>query len=321
MRADLVVVLKKIMGMGRTFDGVLIETTGLADPAPVAQTFFVDDEICEKFTLDGIITVVDAKHLLQHLDEVKPEGVENECVEQLAFADRILFNKVDLVPDAAERDQIKARIHGINATAKIIDCQNSIVDASLLLDINSFSLERVLEFDAGFLDTDAEHQHDDSVTSVGFRHTDPMNVSDLQNWISDLIETKANDLLRYKGVINVIGMNQRFVFQGVHMIFCGVFTTDWEDDEIRESRFVFIGKNLNHAELTEGFLACKAKPLRFEVGTQIEAFIRLENGFAPGTIIKQWDEGNPYRIKLDGGEEVWGPPRVPWIIALSREFL
>lgn len=319
VRADLIEVLKKIIKMSRKFDGILIETTGLADPAPVAQTFFVDEYVSEKLRLDGIITVVDAKHIIQHLDAVKAEGVENESVEQLAFADKILFNKLDLVPDEAERDQIKARIRAINSGAEIIECEQSRVDPTLLLNINSFSLDRVLEFDAGFLDTDGEHKHDDSVTSVGFRHFDPVNVGRLEDWIGSLIRSKANDLLRYKGVINVMGMNKRFVFQGVHMIFNGSFTTEWDEDEIRESKFIFIGKDLDRVALTEGFLNCNASltPLRFAVGTRVKAFVGKnlyeedsradEDGFAAGTIIKQWDEGNPYRITLDDGIDVWGP--------------
>merc|ERR1740116_770676 len=156
VRGDLVVALNKLYEKVANFDGVLIETTGLADPAPVAQTFFVDDDIKEKFTLDGIITVVDAKHIIARIEEEKPEGVENEAVEQLAFADRILLNKTDLVEEK-ELPELESRLRKINPNAPIQRCQQSKVG------IQAFNLERVLEMDSEFLNTDGEHQHDDRV--------------------------------------------------------------------------------------------------------------------------------------------------------------
>merc|ERR1719420_2668889 len=128
VRGDLVQALKRMYKKVKNFDGVLIETTGLADPAPVAQTFFVDDDIKEMYRLDGICTVVDAMHIVQHLEEEKPEGVENEAVEQVAFADRVLLNKTDLVPDEKELDGIEARIKAINGEVGITRCQQSAVD-------------------------------------------------------------------------------------------------------------------------------------------------------------------------------------------------
>merc|ERR1719330_1062601 len=128
VRGDLVKTLKQLYEKIHKFDAVIIETTGLANPAPVAQTFFVDDDIKKMYSLDGICTVVDAKHIIQRLDEEKPEGVENEAVEQLAFADRILLNKTDLVPDAAELDAVEARIKSINSQAPVLRCQQSEVE-------------------------------------------------------------------------------------------------------------------------------------------------------------------------------------------------
>ena len=182
VRGDLVVTLKKLYKKIDKFDGVIIETTGLADPAPVAQTFFVDDDIQKMYKLDGICTVVDAKHILQHLEEEKPEGVENESVEQVAFADRILLNKIDLVK-SEELDGIEAKIKAINAEAPIFRCQNSAIDPKNLLNLDAFSLDRVLKMDPEFLDTEGEHQHDQTVSSCSCKFEGELNVNKLQDWI------------------------------------------------------------------------------------------------------------------------------------------
>merc|ERR550519_2467001 len=143
----------------KSFDAILIETTGLADPAPVAQTFFVDEGIQAMYRLDGIITVVDAKHVIGHLDEVKPEGVENEAVEQLAFADRILLNKCDLV-DEPGLAEVERRIHMVNKSVHIRRTVQSKVDMDFILGIQAFSLDKILEMDDEFLSDEQDHQHD-----------------------------------------------------------------------------------------------------------------------------------------------------------------
>ena len=165
----------------KDFDGVLIETTGLADPAPVAQTFFVDDDIVDKYKLDGIITVADAKHIIQHLDEEKPEGVENESVEQIAFADRIMLNKIDLVSEE-ELEEVESKIKSINRFAPMYHTENSVIDPVNLINIGSFDLED-LEMDPEFLDTEAEHEHDDRVTSTSSKFEGALNVNKLERWI------------------------------------------------------------------------------------------------------------------------------------------
>merc|ERR1712113_496352 len=170
VRGDLIAGLKKMVKNAqknnKPLDGVMIETTGLADPAPVAQTFFADDFVQQKLKLDGILTVVDAKHLVTHLDEEKPEGVENEAVEQVAFADRILLNKCDLV-DEAELAEVERRIHMINKPVQIRRCKYSEVDMEYVLGINAFSLDKILEMDDAFLAENTDHQHDDRVSSLG----------------------------------------------------------------------------------------------------------------------------------------------------------
>ena len=190
VRGDLTETLDKIYDRIKDFDGVLIETTGLADPAPVAQTFFVDDKVVERYKLDGIITVVDAKHIIQHLDEEKPEGIENESVEQLAFADRIILNKIDLVSES-EIKEVESRIKSINNFAPIYQTENSLIDPKELIDIGSFDLERTLEMDPEFLDTESEHEHDQSVTSTSARFLGELNVNKLERWIGELMREKV----------------------------------------------------------------------------------------------------------------------------------
>ena len=308
VRGDLTELLDKMYDRVKDFDGVLIETTGLADPAPVAQTFFVDERIVDRYKLDGIITVVDSKHIVQHLDDEKPDDVENEAVEQIAFADRILLNKIDLVGEG-EIEEVVKRIKGINAIAPIYKTENSLIDPSELIGIGSFDLDKTLEMDPEFLDTDAEHEHDQNVTSISSRFKGELNVNKLERWIGELMQTKAEDLFRYKGVLAVKGMDQKFVFQGVHMLFGGDFSHDiglWKDGEDRECRFVFIGRDLDHQELEAGLLECKAEELRFKVGDVVYANI---GEFTKGKILKCWDQGNPYRVEIQNGERtnVWVP--------------
>ena len=308
VRGDLTDLLKSMYERIKEFDGVLIETTGLADPAPVAQTFFVDDDIVDKYKLDGIITVTDAKHITQHLDEEKPEGVENESVEQIAFADRIMLNKIDLVSDEELRE-VESKIKSINRFAPIYQTENSIIDPANLINIGSFDLDRTLEMDPEFLDTESEHEHDDRVTSTSSRFEGALNVNKLERWIGELMESKGEDLFRYKGVLAVKGMDQKFVFQGVHMLFGGGFSSEvapWKEGEARECRFVFIGRNLDDEELQKGLMDCKAEELRFNVGDTVYANI---GEFTEGRILKCWDEGNPYRVEIQNEERsnVWVP--------------
>ena len=308
VRGDLTDLLKRMHERIRDFDGVLIETTGLADPAPVAQTFFVDDDIVSKYKLDGIITVADAKHITQHLDEEKPEGVENESVEQIAFADRIMLNKIDLVSEE-ELDEVESKIKSINRFAPMYHTENSIIDPANLINIGSFDLEKTLEMDPEFLDTESEHEHDDRVTSTSSKFEGALNVNKLERWIGELMQTKGEDLFRYKGVLAVKGMDQKFVFQGVHMLFGGGFSSEvapWKEGETRECRFVFIGRDLDHEELQQGLMDCKAEELRFKVGDTVYANI---GEFTEGRILKCWDEGNPYRVEIQNAERsnVWVP--------------
>ncbi len=308
VRGDLTEVLNNMHDRIKDFDGVIIETTGLADPAPVAQTFFADERVAENYNLDGIITVVDAKHIIQHLDDEKPEGIENESVEQLAFADRIMLNKIDLVNDQ-EIAHVESRIKSINGFAPIFHTQNSIIDPKELINIGAFDLEKTLEMDPEFLDTDAEHEHDDRVTSTSMKFEGELNVNKLERYIGKLMREYGEKLFRYKGVLAVKGIDEKYVFQGVHMLFGGDFSRDiglWKEGETRECRFVFIGKDLDHEELQKGLMECQAEELRFDVGDTVYANI---GEFAEGRILKTWDQGNPYRVEIQNAEKsnVWVP--------------
>jgi len=254
VRGDLIRILGNLMRRKDRFDQILIETTGLADPAPVAQTFFVDDEMADQLRLDAIVTVVDAKHLLPHLDEEKPEGVENEAVEQLAFADRIVLNKIDLA-DNSELDEVESRIRKVNLLAPIIRTQHGKVDLDAILEIGAFSLDRVLADDPEFLDPDAEHQHDLTVTSVGIEVDGDIDIDRLNEWMGNLLGTKGTDIFRSKGILSIAGWEERYVFQGVHMLIDGQAHGTWDGEE-RRNRLVFIGRNLDRASLEASFRSC-----------------------------------------------------------------
>jgi G3E family GTPase len=256
VRGDLIRIIDGLMKRKGKFDAIIVETTGLADPAPVAQTFFVDDEIAAQLRLDAIVTVVDAKHLLEHLDDVKPEGVENEAIEQLAFADRVVLNKVDLASSDAELIEVERRIREINALAPIVRTSHGKVDLDAILDVGAFDLDRVLADDPEFLDPDAEHQHDLTVTSVGIEATGTVDGDRLNAWLGKLLREKGVDIFRSKGILAIDGLDERYVFQGVHMLLDGQADRPWRHDEPRTNKLVFIGRNLDRAELESGFRSC-----------------------------------------------------------------
>ena len=258
VRGDLIRILSKLFRRGTKLDAIVIETTGLADPGPVAQTFFMDESIKDFARLDGIVTLVDCKHIVQHLDEEKPEGAENEAVEQVAFADRLLLNKTDLVPDEEELKKVEARLRAVNKYAPIIRCQNAGVTMDNVLSIKAFELQRVLEMDPEFL-SESEHQHDETVYSVGFERAGDLNMERTNTWIAKLLQEKGVDIFRMKGVLAMAGCEERYVYQGVHMLFTGETLTPWGDAP-RVNRLIFIGKNLDRASLEKGFEACLENP-------------------------------------------------------------
>jgi len=251
VRGDLIRILGGLMRRSRGFDGILVETTGLADPAPVAQTFFVDDEVRRRTKLDAIVTVTDAKHLLHEIDRAP------EAQEQLAFADVILLNKTDLVT-AAELAQVQARIAAINPYATLHHTQRCNVELGKVLGKDAFNLDRILELEPGFLDEAHEHQHDDRIGSVSLTADRPMSPDRFVPWIEFVVQRFGADILRMKGIVAMKGDDQRFVVQGVHMLVEGAHQRPWKPGEKRESRLVFIGRNLPRLLLQQGFEACRA---------------------------------------------------------------
>jgi G3E family GTPase len=268
VRGDLIRILAKLRQRRDKFDSVLIETTGLADPGPVAQTFFTDEEVKESFALDGIITVVDAKHVGLHFDDTR------EVREQIGFADVILLNKTDLVT-GGELEKTEARIRKMNPVAKLYRTENSAIDLSKVLEVGGFDLKRALELEPDFLKEAEEHEHehehededhhehehdhhhDEDVGSVGISTAGDLDEKMLSDWLGTLLRTKGQDIFRMKGVLAVKGRDMRFVFQGVHMLMDGRPDRPW-GAEPRRNTLVFIGRNLDRKELNEGFRACLA---------------------------------------------------------------
>ena len=250
VRGDLIRIVGALMKRRTKFDGIIIETTGLANPAPVAQTFFVDDDIRAKTRLDAIVTVVDAKHLPQRLLD------SHEAEDQIAFADVIVLNKTDLVTPE-ELVAVEAQIRRINKFAKIHHAQKSNVPIAELLDQGAFDLNRVLAHTPDFL-TDDEHEHNDDIASMSFEVTAPIDPEKFNAWIGGLLAQKGQDLLRTKGILSYKGDDRRFAFQAVHMIADGDFIGPWKDGDPRVSRLVFIGRNLNRPQLRRGVEGCAA---------------------------------------------------------------
>lgn len=247
VRGDLMRIIGNLMKRRHQFDHLVIETTGLADPAPVIQTFFVDEDLRDKINLDAVVTVVDAKHIQQHWEA-------EEAQEQIAFADVILLNKTDLV-SPEELAELESKIKGMNGMAKIYRTQNSELAMDALLGVQAFDLDRALEIDPEFLSEDA-HEHDESVKSFAIVESGELDGQKLNNWLSQLLQTKGVDIFRMKGILNVAGENERFVFQGVHMLLDGKADRPWKEGETRKNELVFIGRNLDEAQLKEDFRQC-----------------------------------------------------------------
>ncbi len=350
VRGDLIRILGNLMKRRDKFDYILVETTGMADPGPVAQTFFVDDEMQQKLALDGIVTMVDAKHVWQHIDD------SDEVKEQIAFADVIVLNKIDLVaPEDVER--LRARVKAMNAAAKVYTSTNAQLPMDAVLNVGGFNLDRALEVDPKFMEPEypfewggvyelpagvhrfvleegpdpsmevavlptpgglndvelqavlefsgepaeipqsstwefeapssgryalftqhhpdefrarvegfspvetreykPDHEHDEEVTSVGITTPGDLDERKFQKWLSQLLQTHGPDIFRMKGVLSMKNSPERFVFQGVHMLFDGRPDRPWKEGE-RKNQLIFIGRNLDRDKLNEGFLACLA---------------------------------------------------------------
>ena len=270
VRGDLIRVVSGLMKRKGGFDAIVVETTGLADPGPVAQTFFVDDDVKAKTRLDSVTTVVDAKHVLQRLEDSR------EAVEQIAFADQIVLNKIDLVtPD--ELAEVTAAIRRLNPLAPIHPVVRSEIELDKVLNRGGFDLSRMSELDmhnpahgeAGHVHDDHcghdhhDHAPHDHVAAAGIRGVSlslerPIDGRKVTEWLNKLLAERGPDILRAKGILDVQGEDRRLVFQAVHMILEGDLQRPWREDERRYSRMVFIGRDLDEAELRSGFEACAA---------------------------------------------------------------
>ncbi|WP_131115153.1 CobW family GTP-binding protein [Lichenihabitans psoromatis] len=280
VRGDLIRILEGLMKRRGKFDAIIIETTGLADPAPVAQTFFVDQDVQDNARLDAIVTVADAKWLSARLKDAP------EAKNQIAFADVIVLNKIDLVSDEELRE-VQARIRAINPYAKLHKVKNCAVDLDAVLNRNAFDLDRILEIEPDFLETDdhdhdhghdhdhdhhdhdhghvhahghggAKHYHDEDMQSVAMVHEGDVDPNKFMPWINHLVQTEGGKILRSKGILAFKNEPKRFVFQGVHMMLDGDTQRDWKEGEKRTSKVVFIGRDLPIEEIRKGFLACAA---------------------------------------------------------------
>jgi len=272
VRGDLIRIIEGLMRRKGKFDAIIVETTGLADPAPVAQTFFVDENVGRRTKLDAVVTVADAKWLKDRLKDAP------EAKNQIAFADVILLNKTDLVTEAELRE-VEARIRGINPYAKLHRTQRSQIPLNEILGRNAFDLDRILDIEPEFLKADnhdhhhdhdhgdghhhhdhggMKHYHDEEMQSFSMKTDKPLDPNKFFPWVQKLVADEGPQILRTKGILSFKDDDDRFVFQGVHMILDGDHQRPWKKGEHRDSRIVFIGRNLPEAKIREGFESCVA---------------------------------------------------------------
>jgi G3E family GTPase len=253
IRGDLHDTVSRLVERSPGLDGILIETSGLADPAPVLQTFFLNEDITDRVTLDSVVTVVDAFHVADALSS------REEVVHQIAFADVIILNKVDLL-SSETLGGIEAEIRLLNSRSLILRATRCDVPIASLLDQRAFSLDSVLEREPDFLELHGSHhqEHHHGLRSVSLESNRPLDPDEFLAWMQSLVRVKGKDLLRSKGLVAFINEPRRFVFHGVQSILDGDVQREWQPGEERISRLVFIGRNLDPGELRSGFEACLA---------------------------------------------------------------
>ncbi len=251
VRGDLIETITKLRERAGELDAILIETTGLADPAPVASTFFVSEEVRSGTRLDAFVTVVDAINLEQNLEQ------SVEAQEQVAFADIVLINKIDLATDEAVA-RIERKVRSLNPLARIHRSAQGVIDLGLILDSNAFQLEAKLQVDPAFLD-DHEHEHDPAISSFVLRESRPIDMNRFMTWMTPLLQEQGDRVLRTKGVFNAHSFKERVVFQSVRMLTTMSRLALWDDTtETRHSEYVVIGRNLDQAAFAAGFAKCVA---------------------------------------------------------------
>jgi G3E family GTPase len=277
VRGDLIRILDGLIRRKGNFDAIIVETTGLADPAPVAQTFFMDETVGRRTKLDAVVTVADAKWLNERLKDAP------EAKNQIAFADVILINKTDLV-SSEQLTEVEARIRGINPYAKLHKTERAKIPLDAVLGRKAFDLDRILELEPDFLGADnhdhhhdhdhghhhddedghahghsgLKHYHDEEMQSIALQTEKPLDPDKFFPWVQDLVQKEGPNILRCKGILAFKDDEERFVFQGVHMILDGDHQRPWKADEKRNSRIIFIGRNLPGKLISEGFESCVA---------------------------------------------------------------
>ncbi|MGR6004499.1 CobW family GTP-binding protein [Bacillus cereus] len=248
VREDLLVALKQLLDVkaeGKMdFDGLVIETTGLANPGPIIQTFFLDPVIQSAYQINGVVTVVDSYHIHKHFEK----GLEAK--EQIAFADVVLVNKLDLIEEN-EKENLLHEIQGINPTAKLIEATNCEVDIPSLLQIQTFKTKDTLQ-----IYPHKEHNHLEGVKSFVLREERPLDLQKLNEWMSAVVQELGEYLYRYKGILSIDGVDKRIVFQGVHTLFVASYDREWQEGEERVSEVVFIGRDINKEWFQEHFEEC-----------------------------------------------------------------
>lgn len=278
VRTDLVKILQKLLERQDQFDHILVETSGLADPTPVAATFFMDSEVARKVTLDGVVTLIDSLHIEGHLDDPTLQGHDNQAVDQIVAADRIIVNKIDLVAEA-QLQRVEKRIRKLNEGAQMLRSSHAQVDLNRILGIQGFAPSTISIADPHFLDghehvcdescdhdhghgaTHAQgHEHDPSVDSVSLVLDAPFDKRRLDAWLGQLVAAHGEDLFRLKGILAVGGDDRMYVLQGVHRVLELRPAQAW-GDVAPSSKIVFIGRNLQRAELRAGLLACLHAPM------------------------------------------------------------
>ena len=251
VRGDLIETIGKLRQRSGELDAIMIETTGLADPAPVASTFFVSEEVRADTRLDAFITVVDAVNLERNLEQ------SVEAQEQVAFADIVIVNKTDLASEE-QLKRIERRVRALNPLARMHRSAHSVIDLDLILNVNAFQLEAKLQVDPAFLD-DHEHEHDPAITSIVLREDRPIDMNRFMSWMAPLLQREGDRYLRTKGVFNAKGFDQRVVFQSVRMLTTMARFHAWGAGEARRTEYVVIGRDLDREMLAAGLATCIAK--------------------------------------------------------------
>jgi G3E family GTPase len=250
VRGDLVRTLHQLLSRRGAFDCIVIETTGIANPGPVIQTFFIDHVLQARTILDSVTTVVDARHIGLRLAD------SPAAAEQIAFADQIVLNKTELVT-GEELRAIEARLQKLNPFAPIHHARRADVDLDKLLGRRSFDMQRILSLEPEFLDDRPEHEHDSCITSISLTSHTPLDGGKLSGWLNDLVAGSGRDILRAKGILDLRDEERRLVFQSVHMLLEADFQRQWRPQEPRFSRLVFIGRNLDKQALQAGLASCE----------------------------------------------------------------